>query len=234
MLISSRLACTVCLLGMSANTLASEPSTLFLGGAEFSSGTSYDYLGQIAPLSEDLSNTGFVRKIWIDWLKYSYTGAGNQTYYASAPGAAFSLGYRQSNEFHQWGAYLGLVYRDTNISPVDPTSTVSGSMLRPQLQLDGEQTIYKNWKVAFNGSYIEGEQAYWANGKLLREIWSGQQIGLEVIKQGDPSYSAHQFGVLWTGLKFSDIFNFGFEIGTSQVTGQNSYPYFGIQFGRMY
>ncbi len=234
MRIAIRAASVICLLGMSANSLAAEPSTQLLGGAEFSSNTSYMYLGQVAPLSEGSSGDEFVRKLWLDWSKYSYVGGGNQTYNVSAPGAAFSLGYRRASESHWWAAYAGVAYRNSSISPVDLTSSVRGGMVRAQLQLEGEQTIGQNWKVSGNGNYIEGQQAYWARVRVLRDIRSGQQIGLEAITQGDPTYSANQFGVVLAGLKASSTINVGFKLGLSQVTGLSSHPYFGIELGSMY
>jgi hypothetical protein len=224
----------ICLLGISANSSAAERSTLLLGGAEYSPGNSYAYLGQVAPLSEDPSGNEFVRKLWLDWSKYRYQGGGGQTYYVSAPGAAISLGYRGATEDHWWAAYAGITYRNSSMSPVDPASTVRGAMLRPQLQLEGEQSLDQRWKVAGNGSYIQGQQAYWVRGRVLRNIWSGQQIGLEAITQGDPTYSANQFGVLLAGLKAGNTLNIGFKAGVSRETNLSSHPYFGIELGSMY
>jgi hypothetical protein len=234
MRIAFRAAGVICLLGISANSSAAEPSILLLGGAEFSPDTSYAYLGQVAPLSEDSSSNGFVRKLWLDWSKYHYEGGGGQTYYVSAPGAAISLGYRGVTENHWWAAYAGMAYRNSSISPVDLTSTVRGGMLRPQLQLEGEQSLDQKWKVAGNGSYIQGQQAYWVRGRVLRNIWSGQQIGLEAITQGDPTYSANQFGVLLAGLKAGNTLNIGFKMGVRRETNLSSQPYFGIELGSMY
>jgi len=234
MRIAFRAAGVICLLGISANSSAAEPSTLLLGGAEFSTGTSYAYLGQVAPLSQGSSGNGFVRKLWLDWSKYRYEGGGGQTYNVSAPGAAISLGYRGVAENHWWAAYAGLIYRNSSISPVDLSSTVRGGMLRPQFQLEGEQRLGQKWKVAGIGSYIEGQQAYWARGRVLRDTLSGRQIGLEAITQGDPTYSANQFGVVLAGLKAGNTLNVGFKLGVRRVTNLSSQPYFGIELGRIY
>lgn len=234
MRISFRAVGMICLLGMSANSSAAEPSTLLLGGAEFSTGVSYYYLGQVAPLSEGSASNGFVRKLWLDWSKYRYDGAGGQTYNVSAPGAAVSLGYRRASSNNWWATYAGLVYRNSSISPVDLTSTVRGGMVRPQFQLEGEQMLGQKWKVAGIGNYIEGQRAYWVRGRVLRDILSDQQIGLEVITQGDPTYSANQFGVVLAGLKAGNALNVGLKLGVRRVTNLSSRPYFGIELDSMY
>jgi len=161
MRIAARLISALCLLGIAANSSAADPTTLLLGGAELSNSTSYAYLGQVSPLSVDSSGNGLVRKLWLDWSRYRYDGAGSQTYDVSAPGAAISVGYKQAVENRWWAAYAGLNYRNSSISPVDPTSTVRGGMLRPQIQIEGQQKFGQDWAVAANGNYIEGQQAYW-------------------------------------------------------------------------
>lgn len=221
------------LFGISASLSAAEPSAQLFGGVEVSTGTSYTYLGHVAPLSGSSFGNGFVRKLWVDWSRYRYD-KGGQTYDVSAPGAEMALGYQRASENHWWASYAGLTYRHSSISPDDPTSTIRGGMLRPKFQLEGEQTLDQKWKVSAIGSYITGQRAYWVRGRVLRDAWSDRQIGLEEITQGDPNYHANQFGVLLLGLKASNTVDVGLKAGARRVGGLNSQAYFGIELGGMY
>ena len=71
-------------------------------------------------------------------------------------------------------------------------------------------------------------------GRMLRNIRSDQQAGLEMITQGDPNYHANQFGVLLLGLKAGNSVNAGLKVGAMQVGGLGSHAYFGIELGSMY
>lgn len=221
------------LFGISASLWADEPSTLLLGGAEVSTGASYTYFGHVAPLPESSLGNGFVRKLWIDWSRYRYDKGGS-TYDVSAPGAEIALGYQRASENHWWAAYAGLAYRHSNLTPDDPTSTVRRSMLRPKFQLEGEQTLDQTFKVSASGSYLSGQQAYWVRGRILRNIWSDRQTGLEAVAQGDPNYHASQLGIVLLGLKVGNAVDVGLKVGAQQIGGLNSHAYFGIELGGMY
>jgi len=169
----------------------------------------------------------------MDRSEYRYD-KGGQTFNVTAPGAEIAFGYQRASENHWWNAYAGLAYRQSSISPDDPTSTIRGNMLSPKFQLEGEQTLGQEFKISASGSYITGQQAYWVRGRVLREIGSDRQIGLEAISQGDPNYHANQFGVLLLGFKAVNTVNVGFKLGARQVGGLNSQAYFGVELGGMY
>lgn len=223
----------IALLSISASLSAAEPSAQLFGGAEVSTGTSYAYLGHVAPLPGSSFGNGFVRRLWVDWSRYRYD-KGGQTYDVSAPGAEMALGYQRASENHWWASYAGLAYRHSSISPDDPASMIRGGLLRPKFQMEGEQALGQKWKASAIGSYITGQRAYWARGRVLLDTGSDRQIGLEAITQGDPDYHANQFGVLLLGLKAGSAVNAGLKVGARQVGGLNSQVYSGIELGGMY
>lgn len=218
---------------LSASLAAADPSSQLLGGLEVSSGVSYAYLGHVTPLPGSSFGNGFVRKLWIDLSQYRYDKSGS-TYDVSAPGAEIAVGYQRANENHWWATYAALAYRQSSLSPFDPTSAIRRNMLSPKFQMEGEQALDQNWKVSANGSYVTVQEAYWVRGRVLRNIWSNRQIGLEAITQGDPDYRANQLGVLLLGLKVSNTVDVGLKVGALQVEGLNSHAYFGIELGGMY
>lgn len=221
------------LLGMSASLPAAELSAQLLGGVEVSTGTSYAYFGHVAPLQGSSFGNGFVRRIWIDGSKYRYD-KGGQTYEVSAPGAEMALGYQKASGNNWWTAYAGLTYRHSSISPDDPANTIRGGMLRPKFQLEGEQMLGQKLKANASGSYIMGQGTYWVRGRVLRDIRSDRQIGLEAITQGDSNYHANQFGVLLLGLKAGNRVDVGLKLGVRQAGGLSSRAYFGVELGGMY
>ena len=221
------------LLGLSAAAAAAEPSAQWLAGVEASSNASYAYLGHLAPLAGSTFGNGFIRKLWVDWSSYRYDG-GSQTHDVKAPGAEIALGYQRAHENNWWAAYAGLNYRHSSISPDDPANKARGSMLRPKLELEGEQSLAQAWKLGAIGSYITGQQAYWTRGRLLRDVGAGRQIGLEAVMQGDPSYHAHQLGLVLLGINAGNGLNVGFKLGVSQVAGLSSRAYVGMELGGGY
>lgn len=221
------------LLCISASCAAVATPSQWMAGTEFSTGTSYVYLGHVTALPGSSLGNGYVKRLWIDWSKYRYDKSG-QNYEVSAPGAELALGFQRASENHWWAAFAGLTYRHTSLSPADPMSSISGNKINPKWQIEGEQTLGHKWRLSAIGSYVTGQQGYWTRARVLHDNLPGMQIGLESIAQGDPNYHANQYGILLLGLKANNTVNVGLKAGIRKVAGLNSHTYFGVELGGMY
>jgi hypothetical protein len=207
-------------------------NVMILTGAEVAKDTAYTYLGMVAPFAGNSLENGYVYRLWADYSKYSYTG-GDVKHDADAPSISGAVGYVQSGEGHWWGAYAGLVYRHTSISPDDLSSSSRGGKLRPNFSLEGEQELGPDWRVGAMGSYTVGQRAYWTRGSVSRVIGDSRRLGVEAIAQGDPSYHASQYGVFLSGIKIGSV-ELGFKVGARhQGGGLGTDPYFGIELLHM-
>ena len=210
---------------------AAEPSVQWLSGTEFSSETAYAYVGRVTPLPGSALGNGWVTRLWVDWSRYRYEKDG-QVYRVDAPGAEAAIGYQQAQADHWWSAMTGLAYRHSSIAPDDPSSAVRGGKVRMKFQVEGEQSVQRQWKVGATANYVAGQRAYWVRGRVVR-LLGEQGIGVESIVHGDPDYRAYQFGVLWNGIKTGAGGEIGFKIGGRHVEGLSTRPYIGIEFGSM-
>lgn len=207
-----------------------EPTELWLAGAETSGDASFMFLGYVAPVGEGHLGDGLVQRYWIDWSRYRYDRAGTQID-ASAPGVEAALGWQKGYESGWWAAYLGAAYRNTSLSPDDPTSAVRGSMLRPKLQLEGEFNLPAEWRISGIASYIGGQDAWFLRGRLLHGVPGDWRWGGEASWQGDPSYRANQQGAVLVLPRTAGGWDFGFKLGSRQVGGVAARAYAGIEAG---
>ncbi|MDE2089420.1 MAG: glycosyltransferase [Gammaproteobacteria bacterium] len=172
---------------------------LWLGGVQVGGqGSAYVYTGLLAPLPGSTLSQGFVQRYWIDGVRYRYSGAPG-TIQATAPGAEVALGYTHATAQGYYGLYLGVGYRDTRLSPDDPSASVRGGQwsLDPQVQV--EQALAPDWKVNGIASYAFGPQSYWLRGRLLRAAWGRHWFGPELIVEGNKDYHALQVGLVSLG-----------------------------------
>ena len=209
---------------------------LWLGGAQVGGqGSAYVYTGLVKPLPGNNSlSHGFVQRYWLDWVRYRYSGSAG-TIQASAPGAEVALGYTQASAQGYYGLYLGVGYRDTRLSPDDPSASVRGGQwsLDPQLQV--EHAVAPGWKVNGIASYAFGPESYWVRGRLLRAAWGTHWFGPEVVFSGNRDYHATQVGLVSLGWEPVPKLQLGVSAGVRiPQSPLSNTAYLGIELSRAF
>lgn len=219
------------------STAAQAREIMLLGGAEGGGGggTSnyYTFVGAVAPLQDKALGTGFVQKYWVDFLGYDYPANGRDVS-ATAFGAEGSLGYQAGGEKGWGGAYLGVRYSQTWLSPDQPDSRVRGSQVRPLLQLEGERVLARDWKVNAIGRYTVFSDSYWTRGRIMYRARGEVFTGPELIVHGDPEYRAWQGGWFITGFAPVPKSSIGFKAGFRKVESGDTGAYAGVEFSRRF
>jgi hypothetical protein len=216
-----------------ASTCASADG-LFLAGGEMSKDGDYAYAAALLPFPGSTLGNGFVHRYWAEWLRYEYIGGANQSIEAKAPGAEIALGYQKGGPTGYFGMYAGAFWRDTELTPDDPTSKARGSHLRLRLQVEGESRFQEAWVVNGIAAYVMGQDAYWMRARLLRRVSGPIHVGIEGVTQGDPDYEGQQVGLVVTGFEPAPRFNLGFKLGVKKIEGRSSNGYVGIELARSF
>ena len=209
---STLLALSLLLSVISTSALAGEK--LFITGAEGGAGDTenyYTYAGLIAPVFGDKLGNGLVQRYWIDFFGYSYDT--NQTIDAQAFGLEGALGYQTSGSAGWAGAYAGLRYNNTSLSPDDPGNRNDGQKVWVKSQLEGQLNLADTWTLGGIASYTFGADAYWMRTRLLYQLKQGLSTGPEAVYMGDPNYRAWQFSWVVTGFKPAPKVEIGIKAG---------------------
>lgn len=204
-------------------------------GGEISDDGGYAYAAALVPFSGSSLGNGFVHRYWAEYLTYEYMGgAANEVIEAKAPGFEFALGYQKASPSGSFGAFAGAYYKDTELSPDDPTSKVRGSHLRLRLQVEGESRFQDTWVANGIAAYVLGQEAYWFRARLLRKVSGPIFAGIEGVTQGDPDYQGHQVGLVVTGFEPAPRLSLGFKAGVKKIEGRPSNAYFGVELARAF
>lgn len=214
-------------------TVKAQAEGLYLTGVETSRDASYLYLGRMASIEHDQLQNGLAYRVWVDQIKYQYSSNG-VTHRATAYGIEGGLGdlFTLTPKLSGSG-FISLVARNTDISPKDPTSNAQGEKVSIKVQGDLNYRLGEHWLSIINASYTALNQAYWTRLRVMREFSFPLAVGIEVIKQGDATYSIDQVGVALTGLQLGKA-GVGIKAGARRVSGESASPYVGVELGLMY
>jgi Cellulose biosynthesis protein BcsS len=214
---------------------AASAEGLFLLGGETSKDSGYAYSAVLLPFPGSTLGNGFVHRYWVEWLRYEYLGGPlNQVIEAKAPGAEFALGYQKANPTGYFGVYAGALYRDTELTPDDPSSKARGEHVRLRLQVEGEHRFQDTWVVNGIASYAFGQDGYWLRGRVLRRVSGHILAGIEGVTQGDPDYEGWAVGAVLTGFEPAPRWNLGFKAGVKKIEGRSSNGYIGIEIAKSF
>lgn len=210
---------------------------LFLTGAEGGGGGGtynyYTFAGIVAPVVTDSYGNGVVQKHWIEFLGYDYP-AGDRDINATAIGLESALGYRNGGEKGWAGAYAGLHYSNTWLSPDNPESSVRGSQIRPLLQVEGERAVTADWRLNGMARYTFGADSHWGRGRIMYRLYDRVYTGPEFIAHGDADYQAWQGGWFVTGFEPLPGGSIGFKAGVRKIEKAESSAYLGVEFSQMF
>jgi hypothetical protein len=205
--------------------------SLFLGGAEASSDTQYAFIAAIVPFPGSNLGSGFVQRYWLEGLKYEYE-SNDRVIEAEADGAEAAIGYQKAHAGGYVAGYLGAYYKDTELSPDDPTARVRGAQLRARTQLEADQKLGSLWRVNAIASYVLVQESYWSRLRLLRNVRNQVWAGVEGIAHGDPDYQGKQVALVLTGLEPAPRVNLGVKVGASHIEGRQTELVIGFELGR--
>jgi hypothetical protein len=204
---------------------------LLLGGAEASSDTQYAFLAAIVPFpGNDLGN-GFVQRYWLEGLQYEYE-SNDRVIEAEADGVEAAVGYQKSHAGGYVAAWLGLYYKDTDLSPDDPTARVRGAQLRARTQLEADQKLGSLWRTNAIASYVWVQEAYWGRLRLLRNVRGQIWAGIEGVAHGDPDYKGKQVALVLTGLEPAPRTSLGVKVGGTRIEGRSTELVIGFELAR--
>ena len=203
-------------------------------GSEVSPESSYIYADTILPIHGNHLGSGMVQRYWVDRWTYSYEndddGMNTDEQEWSAVGA---LGYQLSLPWGELGAYIGLIYRNTRLSPDDSDSKVRDGKTRGMFQIEGEHTTGNASRISGNVSYTFGQENYWIRGRVLYNV-SGLFIGPEAIIQEYQDYKTTQLGWVLVGLRGGSNVNIDLRIGAKYPQGESTTGYMGIELSRQF
>ena len=206
---------------------------LGMTGSEFSSDNAYVYAGVLAPIADTGFGDGWVQRYWVDWLYYEYD-SGSETIEAKAPGASAAVGYTVSGSASRLTGYLGLGFRDTDLSPDDRSNNARGSQLGAVVQLDGETKLAGNWRGAALVSYASADSGYWSRLRLTRHSGWVMNPGVEFVMQGNDEYDGWQAGIVGLDMKVGAGVSLGLKAGVRKTSGEDAGAYAGFEASRMW
>lgn len=202
------------------------PEGFVLAGAEKSQDDYYAYLGLVTPVGDARLGDGLVQRYWLDRFAYEYV-KDNIRYRANGQGVEAALGYQRGSAAGWWAAYGGAALRHIELSPADPTSSADGTRLRFKVQLEGERKISDSVRLIGNSSYLFGQQAYRASGRLA--FGSRLLFGPEYTIQGDPDYRMRKAGLFIGGIPIGKA-ALSVHAGKRRISGRESEGYAGLDF----
>lgn len=202
------------------------------GGAEAGTASSSVFLGAEAALFGS-SQSGFVHRLLLDWQEHSFrTGGIDAT--RRSPGAEYSLGYRISGRSGSLASYLGLQYRETDVSPSTVQSETADDEWRLGFHFDGSLRLSDNWAATGRLDTYPQTRGFGIRGRLMRSFANGMSLGPEIRLEADDDQRTQQLGVALTtpepvsGLGITATA--GVQMGDDDDVG----PYIGLEFTRQF
>ncbi len=202
-------------------------SGLWLGGVEAGPDSSYAFVGAIVPLPGSRLGQGWIQRYRIEGLDYSYRDS-DTTVDARAYGVGAALGLQRPLNGGGYGASLGLIHRDTDLSPDQPGRSVRGAQTRAETQLEFDKQWISGIRLGWLGSYTFVSESYWTRFRVMFRRVNQHEIGPEFIAQGDPDYSAQQAGIAYTGLKMLGS-QLALKAGVRRTEGAGTSGYAGFE-----
>ncbi|MDN0084097.1 cellulose biosynthesis protein BcsS [Crenobacter sp. SG2305] len=200
-------------------------SWLYTGAAFSEQGGRYEYLGLMAPL---FSSTYLTQRYLISDYYYRY-GLNGVSVKVRGQAAEAELGVKTGWDSGWAGAFAGPRYRDNRVSPDGADPRADGTELGAVVGLEGEQRFGPLWALNGTAAYTFGPDSYWGRLRLLRQVLDGKAwVGIEGVAQGDPSYHAHQGGLVVDKIKLTDTLFLGFNAGVKKSSGESRAFYGGF------
>lgn len=217
--------------------VADEKPLLIIGGTQHASNSSYTYLGVINPIWGGKVGQGWFNNTIASWLTYDYTGSLNGRSVgveAKAPGIESGLGYAWSGPKYALSMSTTLGLRDIGLSPKLPNDDgPEGKTFSFSPQIQVRYQLFPKLDADLISSYAFGPDSSF---NRLRFGWTdlpGWRIGVEGIVQHGQTYHIEQQGIFLTKY-LSNGLALEISAGRSRPRDDDSSPYFGISFAKMF
>lgn len=195
----------------------------------------YATTGVIAALPGSSLGRGWVARVFADEITYRYKGAGSTDIDATALGGHATVGYQYSFNEGWIGAYAGVGYHHTHLSPGDPGSHAAGGKTSGHFQLEGERNLSPDFKLNANAAGdASSNPGYWGRLRALQRISGNIYAGPEGVLQGDRDYKAWQAGVAVVGVPLTDKASIGVDGGVRKTDSQSLSGYGGLELGSVF
>ena len=203
---------------------------IFSGVQASGRGNYFGQVGLVLPFWNQQLGNGFVHRYIVNALTYDYKKGASRIDGESYGGEA-ALGYQTSNSSGAWGgAYVGVMYQNTELSPMDPDSNAEGSHIGTRFQVEGEMPVAQNFKVGGIASYLTTNDAYWTRARVMYRVWDNIFAGPQAIFSGDSDYNARELGLAVTGFKMTPNSEIGFNAGARKSTDDSAAFTAGVEF----
>ena len=224
--------------GYTSTALARD--VLLLGGTTFSDASKYHYLGLVVPIQQQsLDRDGMLVRLWAAYKDYKYTtrftggAAGIPTNIdVDGPEGEIALGYQLfSGKDTRFTGYLGVVQRDLDATPNDPSSKAESKDTGYKLQLEGS-TRGGKFGLSAIGSYTFEFDDYWGRVRPAWYLNNRLHIGPELVLMGGDKWDKQQLGIFLGGIQLGKQADLEFKLGGehSNRTGGGTKAYGGISF----
>ncbi len=207
-----------------AASSASGAESYLLTGAELAPGSYYAYVGGVLPLG---ASGSFKQRYWLDRLAYEYEGSPGRVK-ARASGAEAALGYGSATEKEWWAVYAGFRYRDTTLTPADPTARIRGQQWAFKLQAEGEAEVGGRARLNLIASYATHVDDHWLRARLSLPASNGVRYGAEAVVAGNPDFNARSVGLVVIGPPSPHGSSIAGKIGYRAQSGANG-AYGGVE-----
>ncbi len=214
---------------LAAAAPAAAEDRYFLAGGEIARQAYYGYAGLVLPGPMREAGQGFVQRYWLDRFGYEYDGAPGRVK-ARAYGAEAALGYSGSSAAGWWGAYLGLRYTDTTLTPDDTSAKARGTQTGIKLQAEVDHQVASNWRAGAIVSFSSKQDAYWSRLRLMRMATPTTAWGVEAIASGNSESRWRAAGVVLSLRPVKD-WSIALKTGYRAESGDDNGAYGGIELG---
>lgn len=190
-----------------------------------------------------LGGDGFQVRGWVKSYLFQYeTSLPNDPHAridAMGYGAQAEIGWQFTGDWGRLAGFVGPAWRDHELKPDDPGSSLGRSRLGAALTLDGEWRASGGFGVMANGSYVTGVDQYWVQVKPFLDLGDGFKAGLSLAAFGGPDYEKARAGLFASGYELRFIrwrrTFIGGELGVqSDFSGRGVTPYVGIHSGFLF
>ncbi|MGE0211276.1 MAG: cellulose biosynthesis protein BcsS [Parvibaculaceae bacterium] len=190
-----------------------------------------------------LGESGFQVRGWAKSYLFEY-----ETSLPNDPGARIQamgygfqveLGWQFAGDWGHLAGFVGPAWRDHELQPPDPGSSLDRARLGVAFTLDGEWRALPDLGVMVNASYVTGVDQHWAQVKPFLELGDGFRTGLSLAVFGGPDYEKARLGLFASGYELEFITwrrtFIGGELGVqSDFSGRGITPYVGLHSGFLF
>lgn len=232
---SPTLALMVATLLSTAMTGANAEAVVF-GGAEGSTYSSYAYLGAVSPFENHSLGKGWYQKAIVSMIRYSYesTERGAATDVTGrVPGLEAGIGHAWQFDRQTLDLSASVGYRHVSLSPFDPRSEKTGSVVTLNPQLMAYTPLGGQFDVDLLANYTIGLGSSFARLRYGYKRHDGIRMGLEGKRLEGRNYAIEAMGA-FVAIPVQDRITLELTAGSQRPRDQSAAAYAGVAFSLVF